>query len=227
MSTQASDARNAIFAKINAVDASRNTADPAAVKARLETPPPQPLPAISTPDPAIRADTFVTKAIELGCTLADCANMEAVPQAVADYLKSQNINLRVALPADADLSTLGWPDAGITITTDMQKSALDGITSVTRARAGVAETGAVAVSSSSAYPVSLGLLPDRHIMVLRTNEVVGGYEDVWKIARAERDNQGMTRALIFVGGPSRTADIEATLVMGAHGPRAVHIILVA
>ena len=36
----------------------------------------------------------------------------------------------------------------------------------------------------------------------------------------------MSRALNLIGGPSRTADIEATLVMGAHGPRTVHIILI-
>ncbi len=222
-----SDARAAIFAKIKAVDAKRTTTDPAAAKARLQSPPPQLVPAMGRLTKDEARDTFITKAIALGCTVADCTGMEAVPAAVAAYLSEQKTDLAVALPADDDLAPLGWVSAGLSTSATIDRQALDGATSVTRARAGVAETGAVAVMSASRYPVSLGLLPDRHIIVLRVDEIVGGYEDVWTLARDGRDNQGMTRALIFVGGPSRTGDIEATLVMGAHGPRAVHIILVA
>jgi len=222
-----SDARTAIFAKINAVDANRRRADPAQAQARLDAPVGQPLPAIATPKAADRQEVFIAKALELGCTVADAAGMDAVPAAIAAYLTQHDAPLEVVLAPDDDFADLGWLAAGLTTTSDAAKHALDGASSVTRARAGVAETGAVAVASSARYATGLGLLPDRHIIVLHTDEIVGGYEDVWQIARSARDNQGMSRALIFIGGPSRTADIEATLVMGAHGPRAVHLILVA
>lgn len=221
-----SDARNAIFSKIRQADHKRGGMDPHAARARLETPPPQLVPGIAQPDAALLPELFTAKAIELGCTVATCPAMNAVPAAVATYLDEQARPRSLALPAAHDVSGLNWNEAGIETTADIARETLDGATSLTRARAGVAETGAVAVASGDDYPVSLGLLPDRHIIVLKTNELVGGYEDVWRMARAAKDNQGMTRALIFVGGPSRTADIEATLVMGAHGPRAVHIILV-
>ena len=221
-----SDARNAIFAKIKAADAKRGKATTPEAKSRLETPPPQLVPAIGKPAPEDARDLFITKAIELGCTVADCPSLEDVPAKVSAYLSEQECPQQIILPVDEELSSLGWPDAGLSASAETSSGALDGSTSVTRAIAGVAETGAVAVASSSKYPVSLGLLPDRHIFVLKVDEIKGGYEDVWKIARAAKDNQGMSRALNLIGGPSRTADIEATLVMGAHGPRTVHIILI-
>ena len=221
-----SDARNAIFAKIKAADAKRGKAAAPEAKSRLETPPPQLVPAIGKPAPEEARDLFITKAIELGCTVADCPSFEEVPEKVSAYLIEQESPQQVILPVDEELSSLGWLAAGLSVSAQTGSDALDGNTSVTRAIAGVAETGAVAVASSSKYPVSLGLLPDRHIFVLKVDEITGGYEDVWKVARAAKDNQGMSRALNLVGGPSRTADIEATLVMGAHGPRTVHIILI-
>jgi len=222
-----SNARNAIFAKIKAADAKRGTSAPADSRARLETPPAQLVPAMGKPAPEDARDLFITKAIELGCTVADCGSFEDVPAKVRTYLAEQDSPQQVILPADPDLSSLGWQAAGVAASAQLDAEILDGATSVTRAIAGVAETGAVAVASGTKYPVSLGLLPDRHIFVLRVDEIKGGYEDVWRIGRAARDNQGMSRALNLIGGPSRTGDIEATLVMGAHGPRTVHIILVS
>ncbi len=222
-----SNARNAIFAKIKAADAKRGKSSPADSRARLETPPAQLVPAMGKPAPEEARDIFITKALELGCTVADCESFADVPAKVSTYLQEQDCPGQVHIPDDADLSLLGWEDAGIAASSQLDAEALDGRTSVTRAIAGVAETGAVAVASSSKHPVSLGLLPDRHIFVLKVDEIKGGYEDVWRIGRAAKDNQGMSRALNLIGGPSRTGDIEATLVMGAHGPRTVHIILVS
>lgn len=221
-----SDARNAIFAKIKAADAKRGNASPATAKARLETPPPQLVPAMGKPAATDARDLFITKAIELGCTVADCPSFEDVPAKVTAYLTEQDSPLQVMLPMDEDLSSLNWLQAGLTVSAETSRQVLDGNTSVTRAIAGVAETGAVAVTSGAKYPVSLGLLPDRHIFVLKVDEITGGYEDVWRLARDAKDNQGVARAVNLIGGPSRTGDIEATLVMGAHGPRTVHIILI-
>jgi len=49
-------------------------------------------------------------------------------------------------------------------------------------------------------------------------------EDAWSLAREEL--RQMPRAINFVSGPSRTADIDQTIVLGAHGPYRVHIVLV-
>lgn len=222
-----SESRNAILSKVNTAVARSGKADAAAARARLETPPPQLVPAIARPAPGDRLEVFAAKAMELGCTVARVGSLEDAPAAIAAWLTEHDEPPSVVLAEDDSLGALGWQAAGLATATGTDPARLDGAAAVTRARAGVAETGAVAVASGTAYPVSLGLLPDRHAIVLKESEIVGGYEDVWALARAGRDNQGMTRALIFVGGPSRTADIEATLVMGAHGPRAVHVVIAA
>jgi len=72
-------------------------------------------------------------------------------------------------------------------------------------------------------PAAASLLPETHIAVLRMDRIVHGMEDAWDLLRAEHGM--LPRAVNFISGPSRTADIEQTLVLGAHGPYRVHIIL--
>jgi L-lactate dehydrogenase complex protein LldG len=60
--------------------------------------------------------------------------------------------------------------------------------------------------------------------VLHKNRIVPYMEDAWALLRKEKGD--LPRAVNFVSGPSRTADIEQTIVLGAHGPYRVHIVLV-
>jgi L-lactate dehydrogenase complex protein LldG len=70
-------------------------------------------------------------------------------------------------------------------------------------------------------------MPDSHIVVLRQSEIVGTYEEAWSALRRRLGEQVMPRTVLFVTGPSRTGDINQTLYLGAHGPRRVHIVLIA
>jgi L-lactate dehydrogenase complex protein LldG len=78
--------------------------------------------------------------------------------------------------------------------------------------------------SGAATPPSVSLLPETHVAVLRRARVVRSMEQAWDLLRAE--HPALPRAVNFISGPSRTADIEQTLVLGAHGPYRVHIVLV-
>jgi L-lactate dehydrogenase complex protein LldG len=98
--------------------------------------------------------------------------------------------------------------------------------SMTPALAGVAETGTLALTSGPTRPTALNLLPDVHIVLLPAEQVVGSYEEVWGLVRSLHGKEGMPRTVNFITGPSRSGDIEQTLLMGAHGPRRLHIILV-
>lgn len=225
-----SDSRNAILSRIrratmNAAPGAQGSADPAAAPARLRTPPPVPVPEIARPPQAERLERFTAKATELGCSIARIPGLQAAPDAAAAWLREQGAAPKLAVAPDPALSSLDWTAAGLAPVAGPARDALDGATSITRAWAGVAETGAIAVASDATFPVSHALLPDRHIILLEESQIVGGYEDVWARIRQTRDSQGVPRAVIFIGGPSRTADIEATLVMGAHGPRAVHVLI--
>jgi L-lactate dehydrogenase complex protein LldG len=90
--------------------------------------------------------------------------------------------------------------------------------------AGIAETGTLMLPSAPERPVSLNLLADTEIMVLRASAIVGAYEEAWDKLRAEVGD--MPRNVMLITGPSRSADIEQTLELGAHGPGRLHIVLV-
>jgi L-lactate dehydrogenase complex protein LldG len=60
--------------------------------------------------------------------------------------------------------------------------------------------------------------------VVDASSIVGPYEDVWK--RMADETISMPRSVNFVTGPSRTADIEQTIELGAHGPGEIHVIIV-
>ena len=81
--------------------------------------------------------------------------------------------------------------------------------------------------SGAATPGATSLLPETHIAVLRRSRIVRSMEDAWALQRAEHGADAMPRAVNFISGPSRTADIEQTLVLGAHGPYRVHLVIIA
>ena len=73
-------------------------------------------------------------------------------------------------------------------------------------------------------PTASALLPDTHIAVVSAERIVDGMEDAFALIRRERGI--LPRAINLISGPSRTGDIEQTIVLGAHGPFRVHILLV-
>jgi L-lactate dehydrogenase complex protein LldG len=73
-------------------------------------------------------------------------------------------------------------------------------------------------------PTTINLLPDTAIAVLRASRIVGPYEDAWDLLR--RELGFMPRNVMLVTGPSRSADIEQTLELGAHGPKDLAILVV-
>ena len=80
--------------------------------------------------------------------------------------------------------------------------------------------------SGAHNPTTLNFLPDNHIVILRASDIEADYEAVWARLR-ERYGAGiMPRTVNLVTGPSRSADIEQKLLLGAHGPRRLHVVIV-
>lgn len=100
----------------------------------------------------------------------------------------------------------------------------DDLVSVTGCFAAVAETGSVVMLSSADSPTGLNFLPDYHIALVEASQLVRHIEDVWPLVR-EFPN-GIPRTINFISGPSKTADVEQTLQIGAHGPRSFHVIFI-
>jgi L-lactate dehydrogenase complex protein LldG len=88
----------------------------------------------------------------------------------------------------------------------------------------IAETGTLVVLAGADTPTGTTLLPDTHVAVVRRDRIVGGMEEAFALIRRERGV--LPRAINMISGPSRTGDIEQTIVLGAHGPYRVHILVV-
>jgi L-lactate dehydrogenase complex protein LldG len=97
---------------------------------------------------------------------------------------------------------------------------------VSHAFGGVAESGTLAMVSGSENPTTLNFLPDNHIVVISAADIAGDYETIWRRLRDQFGKGTMPRTVNMITGPSRSADIEQTLLLGAHGPRTLHIIIV-
>lgn len=146
-----------------------------------------------------------------------------VPGAVAFWLESEGLAGDVTIaPA---LGALAWPSGDDGQGRHWREGAASGTeaTSVTPCLVAVAETGSVATVSGGDTPATLNFLPENHVVVVRTADVVAHVEDAFD---ALRGLERLPRALNFVTGPSRTADIEQTLEIGAHGPRRMHVLIV-
>lgn len=153
------------------------------------------------------------------------ADQSAVPGAVAAYLRARNLPLSVLRGQDARLADLPWSREP---TLDVWIGPSDGkqLAGLSHAFAGVAESGTAIMVSGPDNPSTLNLLPDHHLIVVRAEDVVGTYEAAWDRLRATYGAGIMPRTVNWITGPSRSADIEQTLLLGAHGPRSLHILLV-
>jgi L-lactate dehydrogenase complex protein LldG len=178
--------------------------------------------------PADQVDLFVRMAEEADATVTRVATAAAVPAAVADWLRQNNRPMNVRRAPDPALDAYPWAAQAL-MTVEAGKAESTDETSVTAAHCGVAETGTLMLTSAEDRPTTLNFLPESHIVVLRADQVVASYEDGWTALRqAQTVDSGwiMPRTVNFITGPSRSADIEQTLQLGAHGPRQLHIIVV-
>ena len=96
---------------------------------------------------------------------------------------------------------------------------------VTTCEALIAQTGSVLVSSATCGGRALSVLPHVHVVVATANQVVPTLGDALDAAR-DRHAGRLPSMLSFITGPSRTGDIERILVLGAHGPKELLILLV-
>ncbi len=175
------------------------------------------------PQPAIvgsLVERFRAKAESLASTLDAVADRNAAPGAVARYLAAQNLAAQIVVTPD--IADLDWAASGIQ---SVARGAVDADqVGVTGCFCAVAETGTLMLLSGPDSPATVSLLPETHIALVDTARIVATMEDAFALLRAERGE--VPRAVNFVSGPSRTGDIEQTIVLGAHGPCRVHLILI-
>ena len=106
---------------------------------------------------------------------------------------------------------------------------IDSEMGITGADYAVAETGSVVVLPRKGLSRLVSLVPPVHLAIVRAEDIVESLDDVFLFRRLDyyRNGGDMGSYLNFISGPSRTADIEMKLVVGVHGPREVHLVLLA
>jgi L-lactate dehydrogenase complex protein LldG len=169
-----------------------------------------------------RLDLFVEQAAAVDATASLVSRAADVPGAIADYLRGENLPTRLRMAPDPKLDAYPWHEAPL-LDIERGRGEASDMVAVTGAFAAIAETGTLMLVSGPETPTTLNFLPDAHIVVVRAADMVGCYEDGWDRLRA---TGRMPRTVNFITGPSRSADIEQTLQLGAHGPRWLHIVLV-
>jgi L-lactate dehydrogenase complex protein LldG len=176
-----------------------------------------PLPALARGDPIAR---FIAECGRLKTSVAQPASIDEVPLAIARYLDSEGLEPR--LTGWHEFAALDWPAAGIAFE-DRPARGSDP-SGLTGCFCAIGETGTLLLLGSAATPKATALLPETHFCVVRRQRIVATMEDAFALLRQEIGEP--PRATFFVSGPSRTADIEQTIVIGAHGPYRVHVLLV-
>lgn len=223
-------AREEMLGRIRGAVGKGRAADAArTVDARLAAHRTNLIPARGQLAPDAKIELFERMAREASATLARVPSPSDVPEAVARFLKSENLPSRIVMAPDSWLGSLGWEHQPLIDIRRGRAEPSDEV-GVTVAFSAIAETGTLMLLSGPATPTTLNLLPETSIVVLRASQVVGAYEDAWARLRQARSGAGgavaMPRTVNFITGPSRSADIEQQLQMGAHGPRRLHIVLV-
>jgi L-lactate dehydrogenase complex protein LldG len=180
-------------------------------------------PKADKPEP-YRAPTVNSNLITTFAEKAQAANAEIrilegeaeIPEAIADVLRSHNLAARLHMPPLSDIANMDWR-------MDIQHS-LPGPddATVTRAPLAIAETGTLVQPARHASPASWHFRPGFEITILRESDIVAHFED----AIAKLKNQNLPMTINLITGPSRTGDIEQTLELGAHGPKALAILII-
>jgi len=220
--------REDILGRVRAALKQDPAADPAQAAARRQTAldhiaarPSGPRPALAALPQADLVQRFRARSEAMSSTVDTVAGSADVPAAVARYLAAGGLAARaVCWPR---LGALGWAAAGLAV--EPRAATPDDLVGITGTFCAIAETGTLMLLSGNETAATTSLLPETHIAVVPASRIVAGMEESFALLRAEHG--ALPRAVNFVSGPSRTGDIEQTIVLGAHGPYRVHLIVVA
>lgn len=194
------------------------------VEMRLKQAPPGVVPKRGQGDVSARVASFTAEAERAQASIAEVAGSADAPAEIARFLRENNCAATLRMGDDPRLAAMPWSETSL----EILRGPSDGAdaNAVSAALAGIAETGTLALVSGPDNPTTLNFLADNHIVVLPREAIEADYESVFAKLRTAYGKGGAPRTLNFITGPSRSADIEQTLLLGAHGPRRLHIVIV-
>ncbi len=164
---------------------------------------------------------FVQELKNAGGTFVYCENEDAIAENLR-ILMDQKKWKSVSVLDDQLLAYFSKHGIAVNSGTDSSDDQLPG---VTQCEYLVARFGSVMVSSALRSGRQLMVYPETHIVIASTSQVVSELKEALHGVRVKYDGK-LPSQITFITGPSRTADIEKTLVMGAHGPRELFVFIV-
>lgn len=166
-------------------------------------------------------ELFETMARRSAASVERLNSAAELPMAVQRHLRSLGVAQQTVYLNSPALAPLNWSALqGYAISTHADDYASP--VGIAQAFCGIAETGSLALQSEKTVSAAAWFLPDILIVALALDRVWPAQEDCWPRLREQTE---FPRALTFITGPSRTGDIEQKIVIGAHGPRHLHIAL--
>lgn len=177
----------------------------------------------SGPRPAIGSDLvrrFREQVLRMAGTVDEVDALSDVPAAIARYLATVGLARRAI--AWKTLEGMAWREVGMDV--EFRPPRNEDQVGITGVFCAIAETGTLMLLSGVDTYASASLLPETHIAVVAASRILTSMEDAFALARAEHG--ALPRAVNFISGPSRTGDIEQTIVLGAHGPYRVHVVVI-
>lgn len=223
-----SRSRDAIFAKLRAATGRAPDASTDASNAALSRVPevPERLRPQAPPRPDMSGDAverFILKVQASGASVDRLRSLDEVADAVKSFLNEHDQRASVVVSDEPAIQGIHWPES---LNVECRAANESDQTSVSGVVVAVAESGSVVVKSGKDGANSLAILPDNHITVVMADQLVPHLEDVFERYLNDTKDLSIPRALSFITGPSKTADVEQTLQHGAHGPKRKHVILV-
>jgi len=185
------------------------------IRARTRVAVPKPLPYRAQPITSDPVASFVAKASAVNTEIRILDREDEIPAAIAEILRAHNLAARVHLPPNSDVTGLG----ALTVLRDPPGP---DDTAVTRAPLAIAETGTLVQPAREASPASWHFRPGFEVAILKASDIVAHFED----ALQKLKTQPLPPTINLITGPSRTGDIEQTLELGAHGPKALAVLIV-
>ena len=194
------------------------------VAERLDRAPKGVIPARGQVSGEALVEVFRAQAEAALATVRVVDSVAEVPRAVAEFLRDHNLPATVRIGDDPRLKAMPWGETALEMS--QGRSVGGDLNAVSHALGGVAESGTAVMVSGPENPSTLNFLPDNHIVVIAAKDIAGDYERVFAKLRATYGKGQMPRTVNFITGPSRSGDIEQTLLLGAHGPRRLHLVVV-
>ena len=144
---------------------------------------------------------------------------------LAEALAVQNVPLQVADVEDADVDEASAQQERERI----RKNVIDSYIGITSADFCMADTATLVMRTRPGQARSVSLVPSIHVAVITLDQVIADLKELYALIQwdPEVQKEGLTNCMTFISGPSKTADVEATMVHGAHGPREVHVYVIS